>query len=79
MLKKIVGKNNLAYMEKTTGSEDMAYYLEKKPGCIAFVGSGFSDKKTYPHHHPKFNIDEESLYVGMKLYFNFSLDFLNKY
>lgn len=75
----MLGKNGLTKMEKTTGSEDMAYYLEKIPGLIAFVGAG-NDKKeaSFPHHHPRFNIDEDSLAIGTELYFRFAIDFLEK-
>lgn len=67
-------------MEKTTGSEDMAYYLREVPGVIAFVGAAFADEsKNYPHHNAKFKINEESLKQGTELYFNFALEFLKKY
>jgi amidohydrolase len=43
-------------------SEDMAYMLEKAPGCFVLVGSGFSEKeKNFSHHHPRFNINEDVL------------------
>ena len=71
------GEDKLANFEKTTGSEDMAYYLEKIPGIIAFVGAGNSAIDCdYPHHHPKFNIDEESLLTGLELYVQFALSYL---
>jgi amidohydrolase len=46
----------------TMGSEDMAYMMEKVPGCFFFIGSanpakGFSTA----HHHPQFDIDESCL------------------
>ncbi len=76
--RQIVGDSGLVALEKTTGSEDMAYYLKQIPGVMAFVGAGHADlQKNYPHHHPKFNIDERSLEIGMKLYFRFAYDFLN--
>ncbi len=76
---RIVGSGNMAYQEKTTGSEDMAYYLQKIPGVMAFVGAGHSDKSlSFPHHHPKFDINEESLKHGTALYVRFALDYLNK-
>ena len=75
----IVGADNLISMQKTTGSEDLAYYLREVPGCIAFVGAGFEDQsKNYPHHHPKFNLNEESLLIGASLYFNFAVNYLNQ-
>lgn len=75
----IVGPSNMVSQEKTTGSEDMAYYLQKIPGVMAFVGSGHKDSAlSFPHHHPKFDINEESLKLGTALYVRFALDYLNK-
>lgn len=73
-----VGSSNLVSLEKTTGSEDMAYYLREVSGCFAFVGAGFDDaEKNYPHHNPKFNLNEDSLLIGATLYVNFALNYFN--
>jgi len=51
----------------------MAYFLEKVPGCFAFVGSAASSggappaPPASPHHSPTFDIDEESLVLGAEL------------
>ncbi len=75
-----LGEVGLHTYEKTTGSEDMAYYLEQIPGLIAFVGSGNEKKESdFAHHHPRFNIDEDSLEIGTELYVRFAIDFLNKF
>lgn len=43
-------------------AEDFAYYLQKIPGCFMLVGAGNPEKNaTYPHHHPKFDFDEEAM------------------
>lgn len=43
-------------------AEDFAYYLREIPGCFVLVGAGNQEKgMIYPHHHPKFDIDEESM------------------
>lgn len=43
-------------------SEDMAYVLEKVPGCYLMVGSANAEKGLhYGHHHPKFDFDEAAL------------------
>jgi amidohydrolase len=48
--------------DRTMGSEDMAFILQKIPGCYFFVGSANPDKGlTYGHHHPKFDFDEAAL------------------
>ena len=48
-------------------AEDFAYYLLKKPGAFIFVGMG-SEKSAYPHHHPRFDINEDVLPDAVKLF-----------
>jgi amidohydrolase len=48
------------------GGEDFAYYAEKVPGVMIFVGVGNPRKgKTYFLHHSRFDIDEDALKVGV--------------
>ncbi|WP_254772895.1 M20 family metallopeptidase [Paenibacillus sp. NFR01] len=55
-------------MEKLMPAEDFAYYLQQLPGCFVFVGAGNPEKEaTYPHHHSRFEIDEDALLHGAKL------------
>lgn len=43
-------------------SEDMAFILEKIPGCFVMVGSMNTERGlNYGHHHPKFDFDEAAL------------------
>lgn len=53
---------------KTMASEDMAEFLLRVPGCFFMVGSA-NEKESlnYPHHHPKFNFDENALVLGSGL------------
>jgi amidohydrolase len=47
---------------RTMTSEDMAFMLESIPGCYFFVGTANPEKGLVaPHHHPRFDIDEEAL------------------
>ena len=46
----------------TMGSEDMAFMMQKVPGCYFFVGTANpATGKGAPHHHPRFDIEEEAL------------------
>ncbi|MGE7592216.1 M20 family metallopeptidase [Peribacillus frigoritolerans] len=49
-----------------SGSEDFAYYLQKIPGSMFYVGAKPDDGPVYPHHHPKFVINEDSLIIAAK-------------
>jgi amidohydrolase len=45
--------------------EDYSYYQKLAPGVFFLVGAGNPDKGCiYPHHHPKFDIDEDALSYG---------------
>jgi metal-dependent amidase/aminoacylase/carboxypeptidase family protein len=53
----------LSFREHRT-SQDFAYYLREVPGCYFFVVAGNEEEGVvYPHHHPRFDIDEDALGV----------------
>lgn len=61
----LVGQANVRADFRTTASEDFAFVTRARPGCFVFVGSGPSDGgHAFPHHHPSFDIEEESLVIG---------------
>lgn len=48
-------------------SEDFAYYAEKIPSCFFYIAcTPKGVEKPYFNHHPKFDIDEDSLLVAAK-------------
>jgi amidohydrolase len=53
---------------RTTGGDDMAYFLEAAPGAYFMLGGGNNARGiTWPHHHPKFDFDEACLPIGIEL------------
>lgn len=47
---------------QTMVSEDMAFLMEKAPGCYIMVGSANAEKGlNFGHHHPRFDFDEAVL------------------
>ncbi|WLR44239.1 M20 family metallopeptidase [Bacillus carboniphilus] len=53
--------------EPSMGGEDFAYYLEHVKGCFFFTGAQDPNwDVTYPHHHPKFSIDERAMLIASK-------------
>jgi amidohydrolase len=54
--------------QRIMGSEDMAIFMEKIPGCYIFVGSGNPERSLdASHHNPRFNIDEQALPIAVEL------------
>ena len=44
-------------LDPIMGGDDFSAYQAEAPGCYAFIGAGGE----YPHHHPRFRIDERAL------------------
>lgn len=58
-------------------SEDMAFYLQKIPGCFVLVGSANAQKNlNASHHNPKFDFDEKALPIAAGFLAASVLDFL---
>ncbi|CAN5754714.1 amidohydrolase [soil metagenome] len=73
----VVGEGRVLIAPQIMGGDDMALWLERAPGCYFFVGAGDEAKNThYPHHHPKFDIDETVLPLAVELLTKGALDFL---
>jgi amidohydrolase len=61
----------------TTGSDDMACFLNAVPGCYFIVGANNAAKGAdYPHHHPHFNVDEDAMPVGVEVLTRAALEYL---
>jgi amidohydrolase len=63
----IVGKERVKGEIRTMGGEDMSYFLKHVPGCFAFVGSAKADGSSFPHHSPRFDIEEDALPIAAEL------------
>ncbi|MCL6577283.1 M20 family metallopeptidase [Kyrpidia sp.] len=51
----------------TMGGEDFSAYQSRVAGSFFFIGAGNPDKGiVYPHHHPRFTVDEDALPIGVK-------------
>jgi amidohydrolase len=63
----------------TAGSDDMACFLEAVPGCYFIVGAKNEAKgANYPHHHPRFNVDEDALPIGVEVLTRAAMDYLKE-
>ena len=71
----VLGEEKVLEMTPVMGGEDFSYFLNERPGAYFFVGSKNEAKGlVWGHHHPKFDIDEESMGVGMAVTVEVVLD-----
>ncbi|MCP8968563.1 amidohydrolase [Ectobacillus ponti] len=65
----LAGRAAVVTVPPSMGGEDFSAFLQKAPGCFFKLGSGNAGKGTnYPHHHPRFDIDEEALPLGVEMF-----------
>lgn len=60
-------------------SEDFAYYALERPSTFFYIGAKPVSGPAHPHHHPKFDVSEQSLLIAAKSMGIIVLDYLEKY
>ncbi|MCF7802269.1 MAG: M20/M25/M40 family metallo-hydrolase, partial [Candidatus Marinimicrobia bacterium] len=76
----VVGAERVVPPYLTMAGEDMAYFLQEKPGCFFFIGAGKHAKdnpgEVIPHHCPVFDFDETALNIGARVFIQLVEDYL---
>lgn len=68
----VVGEERLVRPRPQMVSEDFALVLDRVPGAMVFLGAGNPDAgAAFPHHHPRFEIDERVLPIGAEIALRF--------
>jgi len=69
ILSEAFGSNAIVRQDPDMGAEDFSFYANKAPGLFVVLGVK-NEKKgiVYPHHHPKFDVDEDVLWIGTATY-----------
>ncbi|QTX33283.1 amidohydrolase [Aminithiophilus ramosus] len=63
----LFGSRRLTRLRPTMAGEDFSFYLEKVPGAFLLLGMGGRGGADWPHHHPRFQVDESVLAEGAAL------------
>lgn len=64
----VVGEKNVRHDVRTMGGEDFSMFLERIPGVFIAIGSRNESRGlTFDHHHPRFDVDEQSLRIGAEV------------
>lgn len=75
----LYGIDALDEIRRGMGGEDFSAYLQKAPGCFFYLGAGEKNAtKNYPHHHPKFTINENVLPLGVNIIVNAAMRLMMK-
>jgi amidohydrolase len=76
----VFGDRNAVIDNQTIASEDFSEFSTRVPGVFMFLGTGSAEKGTaFPHHNPRFNIDEDVLLDGVAMHAHGALNFLTRF
>ncbi|HVF91456.1 MAG TPA: amidohydrolase [Blastocatellia bacterium] len=79
-LRRILGDAQVVAPKPQMGAEDFSYFQKVIPGFFDFLGVGNKARGiTAMIHTPEFDVDEESLVVGVKAMSNVLLDYLDRH
>ncbi len=79
-IRRVVGDQNLLSIKPFMPAEDFSYFQKISPGFYYFLGVGNRARGiTSSWHTADFDIDEESLVVGVKVMSNVLLDYLDRH
>jgi amidohydrolase len=74
LVRRNVDPQRLVEVEPGMGGEDFSAYQQVVPGCFFVVGGGGPD--AYPHHHPRFQVDESAIGIAHDVFVATARDFL---
>lgn len=73
----VMGQEALVHMDRQMGAEDFAVYMDSIPGVFGFLGARNRAKGIdCVHHHPAFDVDEDTFPDGTAIYARFAIDYL---
>lgn len=79
LAKSVPGVTDVKKVEPQMGGEDFAFYLQHIKGAFFFTGGQNPEVNAiYPHHHPKFTIDEKGMLIAAKTLGVATLTYLEK-
>ncbi|HEX2826537.1 MAG TPA: M20 aminoacylase family protein [Burkholderiales bacterium] len=70
----IVGPENVSEIDRITGSEDFAYMIEQRPGCLIRIGNGVGDVPML--HTSRYDFNDANLCVGAAFWVRLAERFL---
>jgi len=74
---KVLGDAGVIEVRPAMGGEDFSHYLQHVPGAFVFIGAGNETKGLiYPHHHPRFDFDEDAMEGGVEIMVRTAIELL---
>jgi amidohydrolase len=74
----LLGEGNVHELHKTLGAEDFGSFMEHTPGAMFTLGVQKAGHEEFYLHHPRFELDERALPIGVAVMVESALRFLRQ-
>ena len=74
----LYGRDRVVRLQPTMAGEDFSAFLQKAPGTFFLSEREIKKGIIYPHHHPRFTIDEDALPIGVEVFVSAIMNFISK-
>ena len=76
---RVLGDQQKVVEHASMAGEDFSAFTSRVPGVFTFLGTADAEKQSdYPHHNPRFNIDEDVLPTGVEFLVEGALTYFSK-
>ncbi|MFW9903314.1 MAG: M20 family metallopeptidase [Candidatus Thorarchaeota archaeon] len=76
----VSSENVVGEKTRTMVGEDYAEFSRQVPSAFYFIGTkNVGLEANYPHHHPRFQIDEDTLSIGVEMHIKTALEYFKTY
>ena len=76
--RRVVGDEAVDEAPMIMGGDDMALWMNQAQGCYFFFGTRSNDATGFPHHHPRFDVDDAVLPKAADVLANVIVDLLER-
>lgn len=71
----VLGDEATYTLDKRMTGEDFSFYTHHVPGCFMRLGTSHNGEFEYPVHHPKFNIHQDAIGIGVRMFYEIATKF----
>jgi amidohydrolase len=76
---RLFGRDAVRELPPIMPGEDFSFFGQQAPSCFVLLGAGNAAKGiTAPHHDAKFDVDEDALAMGTRLFVHTALELLER-
>ena len=76
-VREVYGADTVEITRPSMGAEDFSAFQKEAPSAYFLIGARNEAKEiVYPHHHPRFTVDEDALAYGVRIFANAVWKFL---